>query len=246
MKLSLKKAALLVVSFLCFGSTSASAQQLLTGNTKTACEVILCFAAVAGRPSECVPPITKFLLVKPWKRLNFLKLCPAAQQNNAYVDKIVNDNLLATDPVEFTIGTANVNGEIIRTANEAKVLTCGDLQNDPAWSKFFMPPTAAALAVPNGYVSYDAGGNETAIAVDGYNNEPITYQNQVIGYGAYFVTRFVRSNLTTGAVSTGAWGSPIVPAWLETAYMNGGFASSPWLFSCNVNPKDVFEPARGQ
>ncbi|WP_194145477.1 TrbM/KikA/MpfK family conjugal transfer protein [Helicobacter sp. MIT 05-5294] len=54
----------------------------LTGDTKTACEVILCLSS-PSRPSECSAPIAKYFSIsaKKWKdtikkRKNFLKLCP--------------------------------------------------------------------------------------------------------------------------------------------------------------------------
>ena len=58
----------------------------LTGDTKTACEVILCLSS-AVRPAECVPPIRKFfrIVARKWKdtikkRRNFLKLCPIGEE----------------------------------------------------------------------------------------------------------------------------------------------------------------------
>lgn len=71
---------------LAMGAGSAKADpNVLTGDPATACEVILCLAASAGTPSACVPPLKKyFSLNKPWKRLNFLKLCP--KQSGANID----------------------------------------------------------------------------------------------------------------------------------------------------------------
>lgn len=69
-------------------SFSANAQTKTTGDQTVACAVILCLSAAAtGRPSECVPPIQRFLSIAlrtPWKTLQarqgFLKLCPAATE----------------------------------------------------------------------------------------------------------------------------------------------------------------------
>ncbi|SPY08454.1 TrbM/KikA/MpfK family conjugal transfer protein [Oligella urethralis] len=54
----------------------------LSGDTKLACEAILCLSS-GTRPSECTPSLRKFFSIwdkKPWKipqkRLNFLNLCP--------------------------------------------------------------------------------------------------------------------------------------------------------------------------
>lgn len=54
----------------------------LTGDTKLACEAILCLSS-ATRPSECAPALSRYFSInaKKWadtvrKRRNFLKLCP--------------------------------------------------------------------------------------------------------------------------------------------------------------------------
>ena len=72
----------------------------LSGDEATACEVILCLAGSAGaggKVSECVPPIRKYLTVEPWKRLNFLRLCPKTSgQGDARMDRLV--ELIARAP----------------------------------------------------------------------------------------------------------------------------------------------------
>lgn len=79
---------------------AAQIQQLMSslppgpsGDAATACEVILCLAGSAGaggRVSQCVPPIRKYLTIKPWRRLNFLKLCPKTSgQGDARMDRLV-------------------------------------------------------------------------------------------------------------------------------------------------------------
>ena len=62
---------------------------VLTGDARTACEVILCLSSANGRGiSECQPPIRKYFSIraKKWsdtlrKRRKFLDLCPAANEN---------------------------------------------------------------------------------------------------------------------------------------------------------------------
>lgn len=65
----------------------------LTGDKATACEIILCLAGSAGaggRVSECVPPIRKYISIRPDRRLNFLKLCPKVTgQGDAAMDRLV-------------------------------------------------------------------------------------------------------------------------------------------------------------
>ncbi|OOF46525.1 hypothetical protein BKK52_11400 [Rodentibacter trehalosifermentans] len=70
------------------------ADDLLTGDTRLACEAILCLSS-SSRPSECATSLKKYysLRAKKWhqtvtKRKNFLKLCPASNEVN--IDKIAN------------------------------------------------------------------------------------------------------------------------------------------------------------
>lgn len=85
---------------------SANAQTKTTGDQTVACAVILCLSAAAtGRPSECVPPIQRFLsitLKTPWKTLlarqNFLKMCPAATENQILKISTSSDLSFSTTP----------------------------------------------------------------------------------------------------------------------------------------------------
>ena len=70
------------------GSTAgtASAQDVLTGDTRLACEAILCLSS-GTRPSECTPSLSRYFNITKRKlsdtiraRLNFLQLCPVASQ----------------------------------------------------------------------------------------------------------------------------------------------------------------------
>jgi hypothetical protein len=79
----MKKLAVLILNVL-FGANSAFAidTSTLSGDAKTACEVILCLAASAGRPDECKKPLKKYfeLQATPHKsvatiRGDFLKKC---------------------------------------------------------------------------------------------------------------------------------------------------------------------------
>lgn len=64
----------------------AMAQELLTGDTRLACEAILCLAT-GQQPSECTPSLRRYFSISYKKlsdtirgRINFLKLCPVAEQ----------------------------------------------------------------------------------------------------------------------------------------------------------------------
>jgi TrbM len=67
-------------------SLPASAQDVLTGDTRLACEAILCLAS-GTRPNECAPSLAKYFSISYRKfsdtirgRVNFLNLCPAGNQ----------------------------------------------------------------------------------------------------------------------------------------------------------------------
>lgn len=67
-------------------STQASAQEVLTGDTRLACEAILCLAT-GTRPSECTPSLQRYFSISYRRftdtirgRLNFLNLCPVSNQ----------------------------------------------------------------------------------------------------------------------------------------------------------------------
>lgn len=73
-----------VFSVLAFAAaaTPAHGQELLQGDTKLACEAILCLST-GQRPSECTPSIHRYFSIrhsKSWDtinaRRNFLQLCP--------------------------------------------------------------------------------------------------------------------------------------------------------------------------
>lgn len=77
----------LVVAVAAFGSVgTASAQEVLTGDTRLACEAVLCLAS-GTRPSECTPSLNRYFSITARKfkdtlkkRRNFLNLCPVSNQ----------------------------------------------------------------------------------------------------------------------------------------------------------------------
>lgn len=67
-------------------SIPASAQEVLTGDTKLACEALLCLAS-GTRPNECAPSLQRYFSISYRKisdtirgRMDFLNLCPASNQ----------------------------------------------------------------------------------------------------------------------------------------------------------------------
>jgi hypothetical protein len=74
-------AALAVAAFGAIPGT-AGAQEILTGDTRLACEAILCLAT-GTQPSECTPSLRRYFSISYRKlsdtirgRVNFLNLCP--------------------------------------------------------------------------------------------------------------------------------------------------------------------------
>jgi hypothetical protein len=65
---------------------TASAQEIFTGDTRLACEAILCLST-GTQPGECTPSLRRYFSISHRKlsetirgRINFLNLCPAANQ----------------------------------------------------------------------------------------------------------------------------------------------------------------------
>ena len=82
--MKMKKLALFLVLVAFSGSAYASGIKTdeLTGNTKLACEALLCLKS-PNKPKECDPALKKYYAIKAKKskdtarkRKNFLKLCP--------------------------------------------------------------------------------------------------------------------------------------------------------------------------
>jgi hypothetical protein len=77
----------LVVAVAALGSVgTANAQEVLTGDTRLACEAVLCLAS-GTRPSECAPSLNRYFSITARKfkdtlkkRRNFLNLCPVSNQ----------------------------------------------------------------------------------------------------------------------------------------------------------------------
>ena len=80
-------------------AASAGAQEVLTGDTRLACEATLCLAT-STRPSECSPSLSRYFSIhkRKWSdtvraRASFLSLCPVSDQTpemRALVDAMAN------------------------------------------------------------------------------------------------------------------------------------------------------------
>ncbi len=114
----------LIASLLLFIGSNAFADDVLTGDTKLACEAILCLSS-GTRPAECGPSLARYFAIhfkKPWKTINarraFLNLCPI--QNDANIEDLVLNNLVddvlpVSDPRQCTPNYLNTQVETKRS-----------------------------------------------------------------------------------------------------------------------------------
>ena len=81
-----------------FAPVAAQADNLLTGDTRLACEAVLCLSS-GDRPSECAPSINRYFSIKHKKlsdtlksRRNFLEMCPSSNEPHmpALINALVN------------------------------------------------------------------------------------------------------------------------------------------------------------
>lgn len=87
---------ILAVSISAALTTSAMAQDLLDGDTRSACEAIVCLST-GSRPSECNPSLARYFSISFKKfsdtlqgRTDFLSLCPATKTDSK-MQKLVSD-----------------------------------------------------------------------------------------------------------------------------------------------------------
>jgi hypothetical protein len=96
-----------VVAATAWAPLAASAQKVLTGDTKLACEALLCLAAPT-RPAECAASITKYFSISLSRfsktlraRKNFLSLCPRVEPS--IINQVLNDNPPEPDPPDVPL-----------------------------------------------------------------------------------------------------------------------------------------------
>ncbi|MFN7835524.1 MAG: TrbM/KikA/MpfK family conjugal transfer protein [Burkholderiaceae bacterium] len=100
-KINFLYVAALVAAMLSSSSVAFAAGEVLTGDTKLACEAILCLSS-GTRPNECQPSLARYFGIshRKWSdtvndRRNFLRRCPTANDTSstnmpAVVENIVN------------------------------------------------------------------------------------------------------------------------------------------------------------
>ncbi|OCR03149.1 conjugal transfer protein TrbM [Helicobacter pullorum] len=101
----MKKAFLSIFSLSLLISIETQAQEL-TGDTKLACEAILCLSS-GTRPSECNPALNRFYSISAKKisdtikkRRNFLNLCPVSYNDDLVLRDLTQNVLPASNPEE--------------------------------------------------------------------------------------------------------------------------------------------------
>ncbi|BEK30623.1 TrbM/KikA/MpfK family conjugal transfer protein [Campylobacter jejuni] len=114
----------LIASLLLFIGSNAFADDVLTGDTKLACEAILCLSS-GTRPAECGPSLARYFAIhfkKPWKTIDarkaFLNLCPIQNDTNVedlVLKNLVDDVLPSSDPRQCTPNYLNTQVETKRS-----------------------------------------------------------------------------------------------------------------------------------
>ncbi len=114
----------LIASLLLFIGSNAFADDVLTGDTKLACEAILCLSS-GTRPAECGPSLARYFAIhfkKPWKTIDarkaFLNLCPIQNDTNVedlVLKNLVDDVLPSSDPRQCTPNYLNTQVETQRS-----------------------------------------------------------------------------------------------------------------------------------
>lgn len=95
----------LVFTLLATSALSAHAQEVLTGDTRLACEAVMCLMAPGSKPHECDPSIQRYFGIshKKWRdtanaRANFLNQCP--KQNSGKMQELVTNTRRSSDTDE--------------------------------------------------------------------------------------------------------------------------------------------------
>ena len=107
----------------------------LTGDTRLACEAILCLSS-SEKPSECQPSLDRYFSInaKKWKdtvtkRRNFLQLCPVGDIGEADMEfRKLRDEILANVSDPCDLKTLNSKIETKRTQE-----SCGDCER--GWTR---------------------------------------------------------------------------------------------------------------
>lgn len=136
---------------------SAQASDLLTGDTKLACEAILCLST-GSRPSECAPSIKRYFSIDHKKmsdtikdRKDFLNMCPSSNEQGmpALINAIAN-GAGRCDAAELN----RVNSQTITVKNPVfeKGSSCYKREGMKSCDQY--PPTITKTIIKNTKPSY--------------------------------------------------------------------------------------------
>lgn len=175
------KTALIAAALCASISSAARADGELTGDTKLACEAILCLATGA-QPPECRPSIEKFFSIQYkyiWDtltgRTNFLDLCPTASSSD--------------DMKALSKALANGSGRCDAASFNSQMINYG-MGEGPSSIGNVMPPYCATLYA-NKYVRLSDSlpvyvGNP---ADGGFWADASQYKQALAGYNAQIAAR---------------------------------------------------------
>lgn len=231
--------AVILAATAAFAGTS-SAQAILSGDARTACEAILCLAA-SQRPHECTPSITRLMSLKPWKRPGFLRKCP--QSGAVDVDRLLDVDALGNGVISIPTSAGRFGGG--RQVMEVRAVSCheaaapGSLRSRAMPNQPALSPTADGLAIMPGWVVMAPGSTEVlAVAHSGYANRAVWMELEgarfQVGYGAGYVGRLLELDAGGNVTSTSDW------VW-GTSTDELGRPSS-WAEQCSVGVDDLFRP----
>ncbi|ENT1957311.1 TrbM/KikA/MpfK family conjugal transfer protein [Campylobacter jejuni] len=132
----------LIASLLLFIGSNAFADDVLTGDTKLACEAILCLSS-GTRPAECGPSLARYFAIhfkKPWKTIDarkaFLNLCPIQNDTNVedlVLKNLVDDVLPSSDPRQCTPNYLNTQVETQRSHSTFGIMSYRINPNMPSF-----------------------------------------------------------------------------------------------------------------
>ncbi|HHD0390567.1 TPA: TrbM/KikA/MpfK family conjugal transfer protein [Campylobacter jejuni] len=132
----------LIASLLLFIGSNAFADDVLTGDTKLACEAILCLSS-GTRPAECGPSLARYFAIhfkKPWKTIDarkaFLNLCPIQNDTNVedlVLKNLVDDILPNGDPRQCTADYLNTQIETKRSYSAFGIMSYRINPNMPSF-----------------------------------------------------------------------------------------------------------------
>lgn len=158
-------------------SGGVAGQEVLTGDTKLACEAVLCLAS-GTRPNECAPSLQRYFSISFKKfsdtlrgRSNFLSLCPSSNQT----------------PQMQALVSAQVNGAGRCDANSLNATLRGWAGSDPGYEFIYNTmPDYCTVYTSHAYTDFKGKLPRYVGLQDrgGYWVEPAGYDRALAEYNA--------------------------------------------------------------